>query len=394
MSAEFVDALKGYEYYLRERGEATIEDINNYLTTHSRRPIQSRTYNHYRKLLAHGFRSYIPINQFDVFQALGKIQMAADRRRYHRDKVEIPAKVSRDGEHWKDAIIVDKSLVGFGVTVLEKFAISKGSKIWLRLDDYEDVPVILVWKKHDQEGNCTNFGSRAFEFIANYQLVDDDLSSSRLTGVLQISREEEGTLEWGYIYRIFDKTNQLLDAVRDLIYSIGEALDSEVSVARPVLMSIKFGSPGELQTKVDLGVAEIIKVLIEKFLYWSLDKKRFIEENRKRELENINYGIEVIRNAINLRKEAVEMGMTDDAVTALLEPVRNVFNFKKLPRDLFSEGTLERGVLTERVIPAVAELVAGDDPEFTISVFKVTKGKEDTTHRRRKHRRTQTRLKT
>jgi hypothetical protein len=51
MSAEFVDALKGYEYYLKERGEATIDDVNNYLVTHGRRPIQARTYNHYRKLL-------------------------------------------------------------------------------------------------------------------------------------------------------------------------------------------------------------------------------------------------------------------------------------------------------------------------------------------------------
>jgi len=52
MSAKFVDALKGYEYYLKERGEATtIDDVNNYLVTHGRRSIQARTYGHYRKLL-------------------------------------------------------------------------------------------------------------------------------------------------------------------------------------------------------------------------------------------------------------------------------------------------------------------------------------------------------
>src|SRR5512138_209785 len=140
MSAEFVDALKGYEFYLKERGEATIDDVNNYLCTHGRTPIQLRTYGHYRKLLAHGFRSYIPINQFDVFQALGKLQMAADRRRYQRDKVRISARVSFDGENWKDAVVTDKSLVGFGVTVFEKFSISKGAKIWIRLEDYDDMP--------------------------------------------------------------------------------------------------------------------------------------------------------------------------------------------------------------------------------------------------------------
>jgi len=388
MSAKFVDALKGYEYYLKERGEAIIDDVNNYLVTHGREPIQPRTYAHYRKLLAHGFRSYIPINQFDVFQALGKLQMAADRRRYHRDKTQIPAKVSRDGENWKDATIVDKSLVGFGVTILEKFTATQGSKIWIRLNGYEDIPIIVVWKQHDQEGNSTSLGVRAFEFIANYQLTEDNVSVSRLTGVIQISREEDGVLEWENMYRVFDNTNQLLDAVSDLIYSLSEVLDSKVSVARPVLTSIKFGSPGELQAKVDFGVAEIVRVLIEKVQYWSLDRKRFIEENRKRELENANYSIEVIRNAINLRKEALDVGMTDDAVTAILRPIKGVFNINEIPRDLFGEGTLERGVLTERVIPVVAELVAGDDPDFKISVHKITKGREDTTSPQRKRRRT------
>lgn len=388
MSAKFVDALKGYEYYLKERGESTtIDDVNNYLVTHGRSPIQPRTYGHYRKLLAHGFRSYIPINQFDVFQALGKIQMAADRRRYHRDKIQTSAKVSYDGETWKDAIVLDKSLVGFGVTVLEKFPISKGTKIWIRLDDYDNIPVILVWRSHNED-NSTNLGVRAFEFIAGYHLTGEDLNVSRLTDILQISREDEGILDWEYIYRVFDKTNQLLDGLSALIHSINDALDSKVHIARPVLMAVKFGSPGELQTKVDFGIAEILSVLIEKVQYWSLDRKRVMEENRKRELENANYSLEVVRNAIHLRNEAVQAGMTDEAVAVILEPIKSVFNVNKLPKGLFDEGTLERGVLIERVIPVVAELVAGDDPSFKISVYKASRSRQEVIPPKRKRRRT------
>ncbi len=247
---------------------------------------------------------------------------------------------------------LDKSLVGFGVTVFEKFPISKGTKIWIRLDDYDDIPVILVWRRHNQD-NSTNLGVRAFEFIASYHLTEEDMNGSRLTDILEISREDEGILDWEYFYRIFDKTNQLLDGLSALIHSINDVLDAKVHIARPVLMSVKFGSPGELQTKVDLGIAEILRVLIEMVQYWSLSRKRVIEENRKRELENLNFSIEVVRNAIHLRKEAVEVGMTDEAVAVTLEAIKSVFDVHQLPNGLFDEGTLERGVLTERVIPGL-----------------------------------------
>ena len=391
MSAEFVDALKGYEYYLKERGDATIDDVNNYLGTHGRKTIKARTYNHYRKLLAHGFRSYIPINQFDVFQALGKLQMAADRRRYQRDKIQAPAKVSLDRKNWRDAVVTDKSLVGIGLNTLEKFSVSKGTKIWIRLDDYDDIPVILVWRNHDQKENGTKLGVRAFEFIARYRLEEEVLDISRLIGVLEISREQEGILVWEDIYRVFEKTNQLLDAVNALIHSIDDVLDSKVHIARPVLMSVNFGSPGELQTKVDFGFAEILKVLIEMFKYWSLDRNRYKEENIKRQLENANLSIEVARNVINFHKEAEEIGMADDAIAALLEPVKRVFGLKRLPKNLFNVGTPERGVLTERVIPVVAELVAGDDPDFKIEVYKISKKGDVMQPLRRKRGRTTTR---
>jgi hypothetical protein len=371
MSAEFVDALKGYENYLKLRGKASLNDINEYLVTHGRRQIHLRTYSHYRKLLANGFRSYIPINKFDVFQALGRAQMAADRRRYEREKVQISAKVSTGGEEWTDCEIVDKSLVGFGFITTENLLTIKGTRLWLRLNDYTDIPVILVWSKNDKDTGTTRFGARAFEFIAKYQLGDEK-RSERLTGLIQIVREQEGDIDWEHLYRIFSKTDELLEATNTLIYAISDVLGVSIRLADPVLASIKFGSPGELQTKVDFGVAEILKTLIEKFQFWSLDKKRYIEENRRKELENVNIGIEILRNAVNLRKEAREAGMSvsDEAIRTIVEPVKTVFKIKQLPQGLFDEGSLERAVLSERVMPVIAELIAGDDSDFKVIVYK------------------------
>jgi hypothetical protein len=83
---------------------------------------------YYKKLIAHGFRSYIPINKFDVFQSLGKIELAADRRRYYRETIEQPVLISRDGIRWINGKIIDKSLVGFGIVTQHKFPITKGLK--------------------------------------------------------------------------------------------------------------------------------------------------------------------------------------------------------------------------------------------------------------------------
>ncbi len=371
MSAEFVDALKGYEYYLEQRGKASLVEINNYLVSHGRRPIQLRTYGHYRKLLANGFRSYIPINKFDVFQSLGRVQMAADRRRYEREKVQIPAQISSDGEKWIGTEIIDKSLVGFGIAIPGKLHKTKGTKLWVKQEGYDDIPAIMVWQKYDDNSDFARFGVRAFEFVVKYQQEEGEIRAARLTGVIKIVREKEGDVDWENLFRILSETNRLIDAISALIYTIDEVMDTNIRLARPVLSSIKFGSPGELQTKVDLGIAEILKTLIEKFQYWSLDKKRYIEENRRKELENINYGVDVIRNAINLHKEAKEAGISDEAIRTVLDPIKKVFNAKKLPRGLFDDGSLERAVLTERVMPVIAELIAGDDPDFKITVYKI-----------------------
>ena len=162
MSARFVDALKGYEFFVKQRGKASLDDVNEYLLRHGYRPISLRTYTHYHKLLQHGFRYYIPINKFDVFQALGRLQTIADRRRYFREKTEIPALISRDGQRWVQAIVIDRSVVGFGIFVPEKFPVSTGKRVFVRLEGYHDIPVIVVWRKHLERG--TRLGVRAFSF--------------------------------------------------------------------------------------------------------------------------------------------------------------------------------------------------------------------------------------
>lgn len=366
MAAEFVDALKGYEHFLNVRGKASMDEINEHLISHGRRPISLRTYGHYRKLLANGFRSYLPINRFDVFQSLGRLQMAADRRRYHREIVNLFVQLSRNREKWVDGLIIDKSLVGFGVKTSKRFPITPGRQIWIRLDGYYDIPAILVWRKHQVDS--TRMGIRAIEFIAKYQVSDERIDIQRLKGLLQITREMEGRLEWDDFYRVFDKTDELLDAVSDLIYSIDEFLNSDIRLARSVLSSMKFGSSGDAQIKIDLGIAEILKLVVEKLQFWGVEKRKYKAETRKIELEVANLEIETIRNAIHLKHDYPELGVTEAVISELPETVKRVFNVTQLPPGLFDNGSPERSILSERVIPATTELVAGDDPDFDIEV--------------------------
>src|SRR3990172_13092239 len=123
MSARFVDALKGYEYFLSVRGKADIEDINRHLKKVGRSPIRPRTYIHCQKLIDKGFRSYVPINKFDVFESLGRLQLASDRRKYSREVVDFPAEISRDGASWSSAKLIDSSMVGFGLILPDRFSV-------------------------------------------------------------------------------------------------------------------------------------------------------------------------------------------------------------------------------------------------------------------------------
>ena len=366
MSAQFVDALKGYEYFLETRGRANRTEINQHLDSTNRRPIAKRTYTHYEKLLENGFRSYVPINKFDVFQSLGRLQLAADRRRYQRKHEQLPIRISRDQSRWADAIAIDRSNVGFGILTAKRFPIRPGTQLWVRLEGYSSIPVVAVWRNH--LGDQTRMGIRSFEFIAKYRMKELPLAP-RKTRTLRVLRHNEGDLYWANLFRVLEKTDELLEAAEDLLITIDEIVKAGVHPAAPMLSSINFSSPGEAQFKVDLGVAEIIKVVVDKLQFWRDQKRRYRAETDQVELENVNLQIEIARNAINLKREAEEGGIGGQVIADLLNgPIQRALGVDELPPELFEEGSLEEGIVDQRLIPAGTDLVAGDDLDFDIEV--------------------------
>lgn len=378
MSAQFVDALLGYEYFLSKRGKVSLDDLNEYLVKNNRRQIQLRTYTHYHKLLKNGFRSYIPINKFDVFQSLGKLQMAADRRRFSRDENVLSAKITRNGKKWIQCNIIDRSLVGFGIVTSERFPISKGKQIWCRLDGYSDIPLIVVWKKHFE--NSTRLGTRAFEYIAEYRISDQALEKSRLKGNIDISQGNQDDILWQDIFDKLSKTDEMIHAITDLIYSVDEFVGSDIKVATPILIKIVYKSPGEAQIKVDFGIAEIARLIIEKIQFWGLEKRKYLAEVRQIELENENREIEIkkanieleqlqlegVRNAIKTNEELGRHLLGQKTMLDLRLILRRIIGIAKLPEHTFEEDSIEYGILVNRIIPVITELVAGDDPDFNI----------------------------
>ena len=366
MSAQFVDALKGYEHFLEMRGRAGRLEINQHLSSIGRRPIAERTFTHYGKLLENGFRSYVPINKFDVFQSLGKLQLAADRRRYQRDDAELHLKISRDQNRWANAIAMDRSIVGFGIRTQKRFPVRPGTQLWVRLEGYSSIPIVVVWRKHI--GDQTRMGVRAFEFIAKYRL-EEAPAAPRQTRVLKVLRMDEGNLYWANLFRVLEKTDELLEAAEDLVISVDEIVRAGVHPAPPTLTSMNFSSPGEAQIKIDLSVAEVIKVVIDKIQFWRDQKRRFRAETEQVELENVNLTIEIARNAINLRREADEEGISREVVAELLAgPLQRALGVSELPKELFEEGSLEEGIVDQRLLPAGTDLLAGDDLDFDIRV--------------------------
>ena len=261
-NALFVDALKGYEYYLSQRGKVSLDNINEYLVENGRNPVAHRTYMHYQKLIQNGFRSYIPINKFDVFQSIGKIQIAADRRRYHREPVEFPSQFSRDGKKWAKATIIDRSIVGLGILFQGRYPTQTGVSGWVRMDGYYDIPVIIVWKRFEE--GMTRIGVRAMEFVAKYRSQEEEQIIYRPSKVLRVRHEMGDALSWDILYGIFTKIDELIKSAEDLIYSLEEIYEVEVHLRPSVLKSIKFSSPGETSVKVDFGIAEILRLIIEK----------------------------------------------------------------------------------------------------------------------------------
>lgn len=368
MATSFVDALMGYEYFLEKRGKVSLEEVNDYLDYMGRSPISPRTFTHYRSLLRHGFRSYVPINQFDVSRTLGQLQMAADRRRYLRENVkEIDSMVSQDGITWISAKIIDRSLVGFGMYTMDRLPFKSGTHIWIQIDNYHEIPATFIWKH--SEGNRTRFGVRAFEFIAKYQIIKKEVAITRPTGIIIVKKFSKGDIFWGELYRILRKIDELMDASKSLLDSIAKIADIDIKLATPVLLSIKFSSPGEIQVKADLGIAEVIKLALQKAQLWKLEKDRYKAENRGKEIDNSLREIEALRNAVRLRKEAIDSGIAENIADSLFySTIMKALNVSQLPSPLFERNSLESGILTDRLLPAAAELKAGDDPDIEIEV--------------------------
>ena len=87
------------------------------------------------------------------------------------------------------------------------------------------------------------FGVRALEFIANYQILEEKIISTRPTGLLVVKRISKKHIDWRELYRLITKINQLIDATMDLIYSIGKLSNKTVDLSTPAISYIKFESP-------------------------------------------------------------------------------------------------------------------------------------------------------
>ncbi len=373
MAAQFVDALKGYEYFLQHRGKVPLENINEFLKDSRRNPIHERTFNHYGNLLKHGFRSYVPINQFDVFRTLGRLQMASDRRQYVREEADIDAEFSLDRNTFIQANIINRSPVGFGIKTKQPFPLKYGRLVWVRIANYHDMPTIVIWKRSAE--NIVRFGLRCIEFIDKYQIYKEELLLNRLTGLIIVSKMSHNEIQWSELFRIMSKVDELVEASSTLIYSIAEAADVKIKVAKPIIASIRFESPGNFQLKIDASLTDIVKFAVEKAQLWSLEKERYRVQTKKLELDNHRQKlehemlkIEAMRNAIRLRKEAIDTGIPKEMADYLLVSFLKALNIRELPSTIFEPDSPELGIIKGRLLPAAAELGAGDDPDFKIEV--------------------------
>ncbi len=371
-NALFVDALKGYEIYLSRRGKITLENVNELLIEKGRNPIALRTYGHYRKLLQNGFRSYIPINKFDVFQSLGRIQVAADRRRYERHPADIPVQISRDGKKWQSAQIINKSIVGFGILTDKRFPTSTGVSGWISMDGCYDIPVVIVWRQHYK--TSTRLGVRAMEYIARYRIIEID-RVTRPLGAIRISRIASEELEWENIFGVLVRVDELIKSTTDLIYILEDFYDIEIDLTRPQLEYIRFGSPGDTSIKIDLGIADIIRVVLDKIQFLGLQKRKLRAEVEAQELSNDavrlankNTEIEILRNAVKLSKEVGEKQLNEELANGIKEIIPDVLGVSKVKPETLSLGSPERAILDERLIPATTDLVAGDDSDYMVEV--------------------------
>ena len=268
-NALFVDALLGYKYYVDERGKASLSKINEYLSKADRREISLRTYTHYNNLYKNGFTSYIPINKFDVFRALGKVYAASDRRAFPRQKVNLNGQISRNAQTWEEIKLHNISPIGLGGQTVERFPVRPASPIWIKVEGYSTIPATVVWRRHRK--NTTLLGFRTLQYLHKYRIRSGIKRKEGVTGTITIIRNVEGEIDWKGMFVVFDKLQQILDALEEFVLTVEELSDTSIPVSPTILRSINFGSPGNGVFGVDINLAEILKSV---YLY-VVDRKLF-----------------------------------------------------------------------------------------------------------------------
>ena len=359
--ATFVDGLIGYEYFIETGGTASIEQVNDFLKENNRNPIAERTFTHYHSLWRYGYRSYFPINQFDVSRTLGRMPVSPDRRRYDREEVNINAEISSDGEEWFAARIINKSLVGFGLETLQKLPMKNNDPVWVRLENYRNIPAIFIWKKKIDD-NTMRFGVRAVEFISSYQIKKEVISIDKTTGILVIKKTSEENINWEELYDLMEKIEKLIDASSELLKYVAKLTNRDVKITQPVLSSINFSSPGEVSLILDWKIFALVIVLIKILQFWRLEKDRFKEETRAIKLNNDmrEIQIEYARKTIKSKK-VKELDIINQLLNALNSWVKEIFKIDKLPSNLFDSKSLEKAIATEQLFQAAEDLIGGDD---------------------------------
>lgn len=366
MSTRYVDALKGYEFFIHHHGRASRHDINFYLFSQGRRAINQRIYRHYKGLIRLGIEGYIPINKFKLFESLGRIQVVGDRRRWRRQAVELSGRYSIDEMEWQDVLITDISETGFGILSSERITIKAGTLLWIRLEGYNHLPATLVWRKYPE--NETRFGVRTLEFVTKYKQIEEKMDIDRITGELRILRLQKGELHWSDFNRVLEKINELLHAVSALIHAVDQAVEVEIGSVQPVLSSIRFGSRRMFRIKVDFWQAAILKAVRDMLVPWHKMKERYRKGIKQPKTAGNSLDIEIARNALFLKNVDLGPRLSGDLVESLRNPLCDALGIEKLPEELFGPESLETGILLRRILPAAAELIAGDDPDFNLEV--------------------------
>lgn len=176
-------------------------------------------------------------------------------------------------------------------------------------------------------------------------------------------------ISWRELYDLMRKVEKLLDASSELLKYVVDVIDQKVIFTPPVLSSIKFSSPGELNVIIDWKVFALLIALIRILQHWRADKDRLKEVNRTIKLENDmrEIQIEFARKTIKSKK-AANLEITKQLLDALPIWVKKVLNINELPPDLFKPGSLGTQMFTEQLLPVAADLIGGDDPDLKVDV--------------------------